>query len=117
MPDKSASLYLKNCIDHLKVIRKRISSIQTADDFVKTDDGKTLLDAISMRLQAIGENIKKVEKINPSLLEKHPEVEWQKIIRFRDIISHHYNMLDYEIIFTICKKDLPALKKAISDLL
>ena len=37
-------------------------------------------------------------------------MEWNKIIRFRDFISHHYEMLDYEIIYQICNEYLPQLE-------
>ena len=36
-----------------------------------------------------------------------------KIIRFRDFISHHYEMLDYEIVYEIGKIYLPQLESAI----
>jgi uncharacterized protein with HEPN domain len=32
------------------------------------------------------------------------------IMRLRDIISHHYEAIDYEIIFDICKNHIPQLK-------
>ena len=72
-----------------------------------------MLDAITTRLQALGENIKSLNKTNDTLEIKYPKVEWQKIIMFRDFISHHYEKLDYEVIFDICKTDLPLLKAAI----
>jgi uncharacterized protein with HEPN domain len=29
------------------------------------------------------------------------------IIRFRDFISHHYDKADHEVLFDLCKNDLP----------
>ncbi len=104
---------IETILTHLTVCEKRFSEIQTAHDFVASEYGAMLLDAIATRLQAIGENCKKIVQINPNIQEKYPEIEWEKIIRFRDFISHHYEKLDYEIIFEICFTDLPDLKNVI----
>jgi len=41
-----------------------------------------------MRLQIVGELLKKVQKLDPFVFEKYPEIEWQNIMKLRDIISH-----------------------------
>ena len=76
-----------------------------------------MLDAVSMRLQVIGETVKKINKIEPLLFERYPDVEWSKIMRLRDIISHHYEMVDHEIIFDICENHLPRLKSTIQKII
>ena len=100
-------------LDHLNVCEKRFSEIQTAGDFVESEYGNTLLDAIVTRLQAIGENVKRLLKHNTTLEKKYPNIEWEKIIKFRDFISHHYEKLDYEVVFDICEIDLPQLREVI----
>lgn len=74
-----------------------------------------MLDAIVTRLQAVGENLKNIFRKQTILEEKYPEIEWSKIIRFRDFISHHYEMLDYEIVFEIGKNYLPKLQTVIEE--
>ena len=68
------------------------------------------LDAAMMRLQSIGENIKKIYKLEPHFFEKVLSFDTNNIIRFRDFISHHYEKLDTDIVFEICKNDIPILK-------
>ena len=34
-------------------------------------------------------------------------------MKLRDIISHHYEHMDHEIVYDICKNHLPSLKKAV----
>ena len=70
-----------------------------------------------MRLQIVGENVKNLASLDPELLQKYPEIEWDKIMRLRDIISHHYDVLDHEIIFNACKENLPELQKVIERML
>lgn len=114
MLDETLKYTLETILAHISICEARFSKINLPEDFVATEQGNLLLDSIVTRLQAIGENIKNITKKYPELLEKHPEIEWNKIIRFRDFISHHYEMLDYEIVFQICENFLPQLHKIIS---
>lgn len=82
---------------------------------MESENGNILLDSIVTRLQAICENLKKVLKHNKGLMQKYPNIEWEKIIRFRDLVSHHYEKLDYEVVFDICQSDLPELKKTLTE--
>lgn len=100
-------------LEHLNVCEKRFSEIKVPEDFVSSEYGNTLLDAIVTRLQAVGENLKRLLKHNTVLFKKYPNIEWDKIVKFRDFISHHYEKLDYEVIFDICEIDLPQLKEVV----
>jgi uncharacterized protein with HEPN domain len=83
---------LKVIIESIALIEERFEKINSADDFVSNSHGTFVLDAISMRLQIVGELIKKIDKIDDSLFRKYPEIEWGKIMKLRDIISHHYDL-------------------------
>ena len=49
----------------------------------------TIFDSCVMRLQTIGEYVKKIDdKTNKQLLPKYPQVPWVKVIGQRNIISH-----------------------------
>jgi len=103
--------------ESLDVINKRFSSINTPDDLVMDDYGVTILDSIAMRLQVVGELLKKIDKENRAFLKKYKEINWKNIMRLRDIVSHHYGKVDHEIIFDICANHLPKLKKTIQKML
>ena len=104
---------LETIFVHLQICNKRFSNIENPSDFIDTENGLILLDSIVTRLQAIGELVKNTLKINSNLQVNYPEIDWNNIIRFRDFISHHYEMLDYEIVFEICNNFLPKLENAI----
>lgn len=105
--------YLDLILDSIGLIESRLLDIRTPDTFVQSMNGMTLLDAISMRLQVIGESVRKTQKLAPSILEKYPDINWDKIARFRDFVSHHYDQIDHEIVYDICKKHIPKLKKTV----
>ncbi len=100
-------------VESIHLVQRRFSKIRRSDDFVLTPEGATLLDAISMRLQVIGESVKQIQKTNPSFLQRYAEVDWNKIARFRDFVSHHYEYVDHEIVYDICKAHIPELSAVI----
>jgi uncharacterized protein with HEPN domain len=108
---------LQIILESIILIEERFSKVDVPDKFVTSPEGVLLLDAVAMRLQVIGELIKKIYKIESSLLEEYPEIEWDKIIKLREIISHHYEMVDHEIIFDICKNHIPILKSTIQKII
>ena len=105
--------YLDLMLESIELIENRFLKIRLPGEFVQSADGITLLDAISMRLQVIGESVRKIQKINPSFLDLYSDVEWDKIARFRDLVSHHYQQVDHEIVYDICKTHIPILKTAL----
>ncbi|MBT7259862.1 MAG: DUF86 domain-containing protein [Desulfobacula sp.] len=113
MSDKVIFENLQLISESLDLITKRFSKIKQPDDFVVNDSGILVLDAIAMRLQVVGELLKKIDKINNSFLDNYKEITWDKIMRLRDIVSHHYEQVDHEIIYDICKNHLPKLRKTI----
>ncbi len=108
---------LELMIESLSLIQERFSKIGESEDFVSTPDGVTLLDAISMRLQVIGESVKRLQKMNLALLNRYADIEWDKIARFRDLVSHHYEHVDHEIVYDICQDHIPSLRRLINKML
>jgi uncharacterized protein with HEPN domain len=107
-------------VDHLDLmlqsaglVEMRFSRVRVPEDFVTSADGVTILDSVSMRLQVIGESVRRIQKLDPSFLSRCPSIDWDKLARFRDLVSHHYTQIDHEIIFDICKVHIPQLKDAL----
>ncbi|MCK5100190.1 MAG: DUF86 domain-containing protein [Desulfobacteraceae bacterium] len=104
-------------LQSIELVKRRFKKIHTPDDFVLSEEGVIILDSISMRLQTIGELLKKNDKLDSKLFQQHPNIEWQQIMRLRDIISHHYESVDNEIIFDICSNHIRNLEKAITEII
>jgi len=94
----------------LELIVSRCESIKSADDFLKDDTGLERLDSVSMRLIAIGEGFKNIDKLSENkLLTNYSNIPWKQVKGIRDILSHHYFDLDAETIFDICENSLEEL--------
>jgi uncharacterized protein with HEPN domain len=116
MSSEVVSAILETILESIEMVEARFSRIHHPDDLVSSPDGVTILDAISMRLQVIGEQTKKLEKIDQDLLASIIDIEWDKIMKLRDLISHHYEKMDHEVVYDICENHIPKLKKAIQSL-
>ena len=96
----------------IELIKERFKNIKSSEDFLTDDKGLEKLDSISMRLVAIGEGFKNIDKLtDKKLLEQYPSVDWKNVKGVRDILSHHYFQLDAETIFEICHNYLDELLK------
>ncbi|MBL7792177.1 MAG: DUF86 domain-containing protein [Saprospiraceae bacterium] len=116
MPDGVIGEALETIQHAIELIENRFSAIHRPEDFVASESGIILMDAIAMRLQVIGEKVKTIEKKSPGLLHSYG-IDVQPIVRFRDFVSHHYEDADYEILFNLCHVHLPDFKNKILQVL
>jgi len=105
----------------LERIQRLFSSVVQPNDFYDSDEGRDKLDAISMRLLAVGEMLKNIDrKTSKSLLAKYSGIDWTGFIGLRDVIAHEYYNLNPDKIFAICAREteplLNTVKQIINDL-
>jgi len=120
MSDKQLMLLstLEDIKDSIELILKRFESIECSDDFFVDARGLERLDGISMRLIAIGEGFKNIDKLTDSnLLVKYPQIDWNGVKGVRDILSHHYFQIDAETIFDICDNNLNELLSVVKTMI
>ncbi len=77
---------------------------QTFDEFVA--DPKTKF-AVLRLLSVIGEAANRLPK---DIRSNHPDVEWGRIIRSRNLIIHDYEIIDYSVVWRIVSVHLASLK-------
>lgn len=106
---------LNQIVESIEVIQQRSRGFQTVDDCLMSMFGMTVLDACIMRIQVVGETIKSIDdKTKGELLGHYPEIPWKKIVGLRNIISHEYANIDYDIIWIVITKHLPTLLEVIN---
>ncbi|MGD1943121.1 MAG: DUF86 domain-containing protein [Leptolyngbyaceae cyanobacterium] len=108
---------LRQIEEAIKRIERRFTGIQSAEDFIITDEGIDKLDSIAMMLIWMGESIKNLEKYGgKELLAAYPDVDWKGAKGTRDILSHHYGDVDAEVVFDICDRYIPSIKMTIEQM-
>jgi uncharacterized protein with HEPN domain len=101
----------------LTLVKKEMIDIHSLDDFLTTSTGMLMLDGVCMNLFAVGETVKNIDKYTgKTLLVNYPSINWQDIMRLRDVIAHHYFEVDAEKIFAILRHDVPPLLSVIKQM-
>ncbi len=109
---------LEQIVEATDIILARFEMVDSSDFFLDSPEGMEKLDSICMKLIAIGETLKNIDKItNHALLKKYPQVDWKGAKGIRDIISHHYFDLDAQEIYYVCDEKLPTLKSTVERIL
>ncbi|MCS6839308.1 MAG: DUF86 domain-containing protein [Roseiflexus sp.] len=62
--------------------------------------------AVERKLEILGEAARRV---SPHFREMHPAIPWAQIIGLRNLISHEYDRVDHERIYTIAREEAPQL--------
>jgi uncharacterized protein with HEPN domain len=101
--------------DNIETVRRRTTGINSSNDFTSSESGMILLDSICMKLAAIGETIKNLDKVtNKELLNRYSQVNWKQAMGMRDIIVHHYFDVDADVIYKTLKEDIPLLSRVLN---
>ena len=101
----------------LEILLKRVSGITSVHDFLDTENGVILLDSVCMKLIAVGESVKNLDKItDKELLVNYPAVNWKDVMGMRDIIVHHYFDVDPDVVLQTLREDIPLLLGVLKDL-
>ncbi|MEJ5376499.1 MAG: DUF86 domain-containing protein [bacterium] len=109
MSHRPVHLLIADILECIEKIERYIAGLDH-DTFVS--DEKTI-DSVARNLQVIGEA---ANRLPESFTAQHPEIEWRRIIGLRNRIVHDYFGLDLEIIWEILQRELPMVKKKISDI-
>ncbi|WP_159475344.1 DUF86 domain-containing protein [Dyadobacter sp. 3J3] len=76
-------------------------------DFAQFEISKLHLSATERQLEIIGEA---TATISPETKLRFPQIEWQPIKQFRNIIAHEYFGVSTQILWGVVRKELPILK-------
>jgi len=105
---------LEKIRESLEIILERTGGVTSVGDFLQSPSGVMLLDSVCMKLIAVGECVKNLDKLTQKrLLSNYPEIPWKNVMGIRDIIVHHYFDVDADEIFRICTEDILVLKQVI----
>ena len=102
----------------LELIHLRFSEVNSVDMLAGTYEGQKILDAISMQIIGIGENLKAIDKIGGAgYLDRYPSLDWRAIKGARDVLAHGYFSIDPEAIYSICDRDVKPLLATVRQML
>ena len=106
-------MYLLNILEYVGKIWKYTEKVNSEEELFEINEQMNLNASLTL-LANIGEN---VSKITDKLKQDYPNIEWRKIIDFRNRVVHDYVGIDLAIIFEIIKKDLILVKNDVENII
>jgi len=111
-------IILEQINEALKTVLIRFEPVKNSSYFTDSPAGKEKLDGICMQLIAIGESLKKIDKLtDKKLLQEYSEIDWTGAKGVRDVISHHYFDIDAEEIFWICDQQIKPMQQTVEKII
>lgn len=67
-------------------------------------------DAVRRRLETLSEA---TGRLSESLRERHPNIAWREITRFRNVLAHGYVHVDPELVWVVIREGIGPPKEAV----
>ncbi|OGE82656.1 MAG: hypothetical protein A2846_03290 [Candidatus Doudnabacteria bacterium RIFCSPHIGHO2_01_FULL_49_9] len=90
-----------------------IAEVESAVAGFKYEDfatNRVVLRAVERNFEIIGEAVKRLSK---EFTQAHPEVPWQDIAGFRDVLIHDYAAVNDTTVWDTLQEDIPKLKEVL----
>jgi uncharacterized protein with HEPN domain len=68
----------------------------------------------TQNLQVIGEAAR---ALSVTTRDQHPEVPWVRMIGMRNILTHNYFEIDFDIVWAVVEQEIPNLKRDVKAIL
>jgi len=105
----------KKILEDIRLAGAHILDFTAGVTFGDYADNKMLRFAVERQFEIIGEALNRLSKIDPDTASKISH--FQRIISFRNILIHGYDIVDNTVVWDVIQQDLPKLHKQVKDLL
>jgi uncharacterized protein with HEPN domain len=106
---KDERLYLIHIVECIERVEK-----YTEDGREAFINSTLVQDGVIRNLQVMAES---TQRLLGTTKAGHPEIPWERIANFRNVITHGYMDLDLSIIWTVVERDIPPLKRCVATII
>ncbi len=82
----------------------------TAEDYYRSE---LLQSAVERQFEIAAEALNRLLKLAPQLAQRI--TDYRRIIDFRNLLSHGYDLVDSSIVWGVLEKDVPVLRREVED--
>ena len=100
-------LFLGDILESIERVQKYTSTL-TLSSF---KNNSLVRDACVRNIEIMGEAIKNIPK---EVKARYPDIPWEKVIGFRNMVIHQYWVIDVDILWDIIQTKLDSLYKQVA---
>lgn len=104
--DRTYLLHIQECITRIEE--------DVCEGRAAFEASHMIQDAVIRNLQVLAESTK---RLSEALRADHPSINWAGIAGFRNLLVHDYFGVDVAVVWQIVAEDVPALKRAVVEML
>ncbi len=104
------AVYLDYIAENIEIIEEYLQWVEGLPEKRLFSEDQMRQDAVLRRLETLGEA---ASHLSTELRARHPEIDWRKIVDFRNILAHGYMNIQTDRVWNNIVEDLPALKAVI----
>lgn len=102
---REVSSYLEDIFKYSQHIVSQSASLTR----VQFDNDFNMQCALIRCLEVVGEAAKRLCDTDESFCKQYPGIPWKSMARMRDLLIHHYEEANMDIVWDTIKKDVPEL--------
>ncbi len=103
--------------DNAVYVEHMLDSILRIDEYIESKelfyDSRLVQDAVVRNLQVMAESS---QRLSDEIKKKYPDIPWNDISGFRNILVHDYLGIDLDVIWSVVEQELPRLEKALNEI-
>jgi uncharacterized protein with HEPN domain len=108
-------LEAKKCLEDARQAAELIVGFTAGKSFADYDSDALLRSAVERQFEIIGEAINRLSKIDAAMAQGLPESP--RIVAFRNILIHGYDVVDNHVVWDIVQFKLPQLQAQVETML
>jgi uncharacterized protein with HEPN domain len=107
---------VQDCIEHRLGAIGRIESYVQGLDLASFSRSTLVQDAFIRNFEIIGEAANKIQAVDASFAERHPQLRLDLAYRMRNALIHGYDSVNLVTIWNTLHNDLPILKQQLTSI-
>ncbi|WP_299440374.1 HepT-like ribonuclease domain-containing protein [uncultured Rhodospira sp.] len=104
---------LRFMLDAAEGIEMYLSDVEKKDFLGETAQGRMRREAVVYNLGVLGEVANDICQHYPETVRRHPDIPFSRIYAMRNHIFHGYHSINYDVVWTTCKADLPDVTRSL----
>jgi len=105
----------KKILEDARLAAAEILEFTTGRTFDDYENDRMLQSAVERQFEIIGEALNRLSRIDPGTASKISH--FQRIISFRNILIHGYDIVENTVVWDVIQQDLPKLHNQVKNLL